>query len=89
MDLSTASRIVALRPALENLITKVTADPEVLSTNDPVDIEIVTLVELLSNPDAAQHSAVNADSDNIGYLIYEFICWAFIQSSVIGYIPDV
>lgn len=62
MDTGTAARIVAVRPALESLIVKATSDPESLSETDPVDTELIDIVQALSHTNASHHSKLQ-DSD--------------------------
>jgi len=67
MDVTSASRVVALRPALETLIAKTTEDPESLLANDPLDIGLVNVVESLSHPDASRHAVVVAEGEVTRY----------------------
>ena len=64
MDLAVAARIVALRPALEALIVKATSDPESLTTTDPLDNELINIVQFLSRSTAAQHSKLTDDAES-------------------------
>jgi len=61
MDVAVAARIVALRPALETLIVKATSDPESLSETDPLDRELIDVVQALSQSTAAQHAKITDD----------------------------
>jgi len=61
MDVAVAARIVALRPALETLIVKATSDPESLSETDPLDRELIDVVQALSRSTAAQHAKITDD----------------------------
>ena len=63
MDVATAARVVSLRPALEELISKTTADPEGLSENDARDVELVNVVEALSNADSCRHVALTPQGE--------------------------
>ena len=63
INVLSAARVVALRPALETLIAKTTEDPESLLANDHLDIGLVNIVEALSDPDASRHAAVAADGE--------------------------
>jgi hypothetical protein len=76
MDVTTAARVVALRPALEALIAKTTADPESLSANDALDLELVQTVEGLSNSDACRHAVVTADGEAPRYCWSSVFCFA-------------
>jgi len=60
MDTAAAAKIVAVRPALEALIVKATSDPESLSTPDAVDMELMDVVQALSQTNAAQHCKVDS-----------------------------
>ena len=54
MPCEVASKIVALRPALEELIVKATLDPETVSQPDEEDGELMGLIRALSKPSAAR-----------------------------------
>lgn len=60
--MAVAARIVALRPALEALIVKASSDPESLTETDPVDSELIDIVQSLSRSTAAQHSKLTDDA---------------------------
>jgi len=62
MDMVSAAKVVAVRPALESLIVKATSDPESLSNSDPVDMELIDVVRALSQAKAAHHSKLDADA---------------------------
>jgi len=61
MDVSVAAKIVALRPALESLITKATADPESIVEPDPRDSELMGVIRQLSRPNAGTYSVINTE----------------------------
>ena len=55
MDPLVASRIVALRPALENLIERTTENPEALEQPDNRDAELMEVVRTLSKVSSGRH----------------------------------
>ena len=75
MDAAVAARIVALRPALEALIVKATSDPETLAESDPLDAELIDIVQLLSRSTAAQHAKVTDDGEEPAeYVLHVTAC---------------
>jgi len=62
MEMASAAKVVAVRPALESLIVKATSDPESLSDSDAVDMELIDVVRVLSQATAAQHSKLDVDA---------------------------
>ncbi len=55
IDLETAAKIAALRPALEALIVKATSDPDSISEPSAQDSELMNIVRALSRPNAWKH----------------------------------
>ena len=63
MDPTVAAKIVALRPALENLVTKATADPDSIDRLGSLDQRLVRLVRELSSPRAASFGFESSDGE--------------------------
>ena len=61
MDMTTAAKIVGLRPALDSLIVKATIDPEGVMQPDVQDGELMEIVRTLSRRDVAQFAVLKAD----------------------------
>ena len=61
MDMTTAAKIVGLRPALDSLIVKATIDPEGVMQPDVQDGELMEIVRTLSRRDVAQFAVLRAD----------------------------
>lgn len=56
MDVKTASAIVALRPAIESLIVRVSEDPEQISELSDRDVKLINVLKELCNFNSGRHN---------------------------------
>lgn len=56
MDPSSASAIVALRPAIERLIVHASEEPESISSLNETDIKLIEVLKELCNFNAGRHN---------------------------------
>lgn len=80
MDPNVAAKIVALRPALENLITKATADPDSVDRMGSLDQRLVRLVRELSSPRAASFGFESSDGELVNGVTTMMMMWVIICS---------
>ena len=64
MDPNVATGIVALRPALEDLIARVTADPDALSQPSTNDSSLMNLVRNLSHSESGRHGIAPVQNED-------------------------
>ena len=57
MQHMSAARIVALRPAIESLIFRMTANPETIITPMPNDELLIDMIKMLSKPISGQYGS--------------------------------
>ena len=63
MNPATAAKLVALRPALENLVVRATSDPETLEVGQEFDIKLMEFVRLVSNWHCAKFGFADSDGE--------------------------
>ena len=76
MEPMVASRIVALRPALEMLIVKTTHNPQALEQPDARDAALMEVVRSLSKVSTGRHGLQTPGSDGlVNFLrILSYVC---------------
>ena len=74
VDFGVVSRILALRPALENLIVQATSNPESVAEPGPAESELMGVVRALSKPSASKFGLKMEETDVGWILAYKISC---------------